>query len=513
MLVIRRILQLRFSGLSLRDVAISCDISRTTLGIYLTRIAACDRTASELLALDDELLSACLQPIPSELSAAADPRYAEFISLMPYFLKELSKPKVTRMVLWEEYIRDHPSGYRKSQFFELLGRELKVKNATMRLNHVPGDALYFDFAGDYLSYADTQTGELIRCPVFVAVLPFSSLMYVEALVNQQREHMLKALNNALQFFGGVTKSLLSDNMRQLVKKADRYEPSFDELSLQLSVHYNTTLMATRVKAPKDKASVESSVNTAYRRIYPFLRHNRATCLDSLNKHIMDGLVKLNDRPMQNRDYSRLQRFQDLEKHTLIPLPGSPFVPKSTVSAKVDRSYHVMLGQDKHYYSVPYTHIAKQVKIIYDTDHVEIYLGQDRIASHRRNFRKWEHTTLKEHMPENHVQHLISMGWNDKYFIEQARKIGPFTEQVICSILSRTMFTQQNYKSCLGTLKLASKYSEKRLEAACKRMHDSPKIGYGSIKSVLEKNLDKTEQQTLTFTLPLHENIRGQNPPN
>jgi len=192
MLTIRRILQLKSSGFSSRNIARSCKLSRTPVDAYLSRIAACYKSIPELLALDDPLLATRLHPITLEQSS--DPCYEEFMALVPQMLKELDHPKVTRMVLWEEYIQDHPDGYKKSQFYEYLDRHLKVKNVTMHLEHVPGDAMYFDFAGDTLSFVDTQTGELIRCQVFVALFPYSSYTYVEACPCCKTGKMLRLLS-------------------------------------------------------------------------------------------------------------------------------------------------------------------------------------------------------------------------------------------------------------------------------------------------------------------------------
>ena len=79
------------------------------------------------------------------------------------------------------------------------------------------------------------------------------------------------MNRIMDFIEGVTQSAKTDNMKQCVTKANRYEPTLTELVLQWSCHYDTTLMATRVAAPRDKASVESAVNSVYNRIYPYLR--------------------------------------------------------------------------------------------------------------------------------------------------------------------------------------------------------------------------------------------------
>ena len=87
------------------------------------------------------------------------------------------------------------------------------------------------------------------------------------------------------------------------------------------------------------------------------------------------------------------------------------------------NYHVILGEDKHQYSVPHQYIGQTTKIIYDEHNVEIYIGLKRIAFHKRDYRKHGYTTLPEHMPEKHLRYNETLGWDAEYFLSLASKIG------------------------------------------------------------------------------------------
>jgi hypothetical protein len=170
---------------------------------------------------------------------------------------------------------------------------------------------------------------------------------------------------------------------------------------------------------------------------------------------------------------------------------------------------VTLGQDWHHYSVPYIHIGKTVEIVYDTDHVEIYLDFVRVACHRRSYVRNGHTTLKEHLSPGQRYYARIKGYDRDYFISRATSIGINTTEAIGKILDQKIFVEQTYNSCLGLLRLGDKYGADRLEAACQRALYGYKITYKIVGNILERNLDKAPQQTdLTFTLPKHENIRG-----
>lgn len=134
----------------------------------------------ELLAMDDPVLEGRLF---SGSPAYTDPRMATFLKELPYYVEQLKIPHVTRFLLWEEYIRKHPDGYSKSQFFFHLKQNLVVEKspvAVLTNRYDPGKELFVDFAGDTLHYVDTTTGEIIETQVFVATLPYTdyALPYV-----------------------------------------------------------------------------------------------------------------------------------------------------------------------------------------------------------------------------------------------------------------------------------------------------------------------------------------------
>lgn len=413
------------------------------------------------------------------------------------------------MVLWEEYRQKMPNGYGYTQFCEHLNRFLETRKAVMHFEHEPAASMMFDFAGDTIAYVDRSTGEIIKCIVLVCTLPFSGYTYVEALLTANRERLLSALNNALIYFGGVPRSAKTDNMTQIVKKSNRYEPTFAELAEQWSLHYGTTLMASRVKKPRDKASAESHVNTVYNRIYAPLRNTIFNSVEHINNGLWEELDKLNARKLQRCDYSRLDRFTLHEKPLMLPLPTTPFVPKTTVDATVQRNCHATLGEDWHHYSVPYQQIGKRVQIVYDTYNVEIYLNTIRIACHRRNYHRNGHTTLGEHLPPHQDHYTRMKGWNREYFVSKATLAGKSTVAAITKILDQKIFIEQTYNSCIGVLRLGEKYGLDRLEAACGRALAGYKVNYTIVKNILERNLDKAPVEMNLFgNLPDHENIRG-----
>ena len=262
---VRGILQLLQKGIPLRQIARELNLSRNTVKLYTDRFHACACSLEQLQQMDDARLHAIAYADAQQMQD--NDRTHVFKLQLPYFLTELKRTGVTKYLLWQEYKKNDPAGFGYSQFCDLFARYKKVQEASMHFEHPPAVVMMVDFAGDFLTYVDKDSGEVIKCPVFVAVLPCSGYSFAVALPNATQPFVINALNLCLQYFGGAPQSLKCDNMKTAVRKSCRYEPVFTDTLLQWGLHNNVALLAARVRKPKDKASVENEVKLVYQRIY------------------------------------------------------------------------------------------------------------------------------------------------------------------------------------------------------------------------------------------------------
>ncbi len=508
MLQIRKIIQLLANGCSERQVSQLAGIHRDTVRDYHSRLRQSGQEPAELLRMKDAELAELIYP--PQPRAVTSERSALLEDQMEHYLKELKRPGVTRQLLWLEYQRDNPDGYSYSRFCERLLHYRTTRQPTMHLEHSPGVDYQFDFAGKPLHYIDPQSNLPVPCPVLICTLPYSSYGYVEPLATAKQEHLFAAMSRAVAYLGGVTRNTLTDNMAQVVTRSNRYEPTFTAVAEQWALHNNTNLKAARRAKPKDKPSVEKAVDLTYQHIYAPMRDEVFYSLEALRDRAWELNDQWMDRPMYKNQPSRRERFEQEEKPLLRPLPAEPYVYKHRASAKVKKNYHVILGEDWHQYSVPHQYIGQQVTLVYDDQTVEIFLNLRRIAIHRRNYRRNGYATLAEHMPESHRRYKEQRGWTHEDFTQRANLIGEHTLQAIEKLLASRTFIEQTYDGCLGVLRLGDKYGKDRLEAACKRASQAPRVTYRTILNILENNQDKipimTKQNTLV--IPEHENIRG-----
>ena len=510
MQLVRTLIQLLEKGFSLRHISRELKLSRKTVTLYSTRLQSSDYTLIELRQLNDAVLASIVYaPASIDPSQASDPRKEDFLSRIDYFITELKRPGVTRLLLWQEYSKENAQGFGYTQFCVLLSNHRKNRDLSMHLDYKPAEVMMVDFAGDKISYIDKSTAEMITCPVLVCVLPYSGFSFVTALNNASIPQLVKALNRCLEFFEGVPMTLKTDNMKQIVYKSCRYEPVFSQVMQEWAHHYNIDLITARVAKPKDKAPVENEVKLTYQRIYAPLRDKEFFNLAELNIAISEQARFHHDKLFQRKKYSRRICFETEEKSFLQPLPPTPFELKHRVQAKVQKNYHITLGEDWHHYSVPYQHVGKTVTVVYDTDIVEIYLEHQRIALHKRSYKSHGYSTTSEHMPEGHQRYFEQKGWTADYFLGQGQKIGKHAYQYIQGVLKEKRFTEQTYNACRGLLRLAKDYGLERMEAACKRALQGKNYNYHTIHNILLNNLDKqSPEQGDLFQMPDHDNLRG-----
>lgn len=505
----RQILIFLERGASLRSIENELKTNRKTIRRYRDKFQQTGHSFTELLQLKDHKLEEILGLRKPKVIEDPDPRKAYFSSQLSYFNEELAREGVSRQLLWGEYIKDNPSGFKYSMFCELLRERNKVRSAVMRFEHRPAEMMQVDFAGAPLYYVDTSTGELIACPVFIAALPFSSYGYVEALPNAKLPQVVKALNNTLEYLGGVPLGAKSDNMKQWVIKSCRYEPTFTDMLGQWASHNNIALYASRPYKPKDKPAVENAVKIAYLRIYATLRNQTFYSLAELNKAIKEKLELHHKMNFQKKTISREELFMEQEKPQLQALPQSGYTIKHYTKSKVQKNYHVIVGEDWHFYSVPCRYIGREVRITYCCDSVEIYHDNQRIALHTRNYRSHHYSTIKEHMPESHQAFSGQRGWSPEYYLQKATDNGPNTYDFMMKIMESKQVIEQSYSSCQGILRLIKAYGPIRTEAACKRGLKGSRFRYTVIKNILENNMDQLEEQPSgEYRIPVHVNLRG-----
>jgi transposase len=409
--------------------------------------------------------------------------------------------------LWDEYIEAHPDGYRYSRFCELYRSWEGKISVTMRQTHLGGDKLFVDYAGDTVPVViDRLTGEIKKAQIFVAVLGASNFTYAEATWTQSLTDWIGAHTRAFEAIGGVPRLVVPDNTRTAVIKACLYEPQVNRTYTEMAAHYGTGVLPARPRRPRDKAKVEVGVLIMERWILGRLRNRRFHSLGELNQAITELLARLNDeRQIRRLGVTRRQLLDDLDRPALKPLPAEPYVFAEWRARRVGIDYHVDV--DKHYYSVPHRFARDEVEVRLTGRTVEIFSRGERIAAHLRSSGNGKHTTVQENMPSSHRRYA---NWTLGRIRKDATAIGPATAALCELILEHRPHPEQGFRACLGIVRLVKPFGTARVEAAATRALDIGARTYGSVRSILDNNLDRHAGRPRgpDGVTILHPNIRG-----
>ncbi len=193
---IREVLRLKAEGFSDRQIAAAIGSARSTVQECIRRAREADVVWPLPALMDEAALQAKMYRRLVPLSRTPRPDFA-------YLHAELRRRGVTRLLLWEEYKSAHPDGWQYSVFCDQYRRWLATQELVLRQEHVPGDKLFVDYAGQTVPIQDRHTGAVRTAQIFVAVLGFSNYTYAEATFSQGAGDWLGAHVRALSYFGGA----------------------------------------------------------------------------------------------------------------------------------------------------------------------------------------------------------------------------------------------------------------------------------------------------------------------
>ncbi len=371
----REILRLKSLNYPNTDIAVSVHSSRNTVQEVLN-IAGALRVSWPL---DDDITNAALEELFYPDRKKKDEN--RLVPDYPKIHRELAQKGVTLTLLWTEYCAEAAAAgktpYMSTQFNDNYRKWARITKATMRIHRKPGDTMEVDWAGTTITIYDPVIGDTTAAYLFIAVLSCSCYVYAEACQNMQSDTFINCHVHAYEYFGGVTRLLVPDNLRAGVTKNTRYETIIPRAYKEMAQHYDTAIVPARVKSPDDKPNAEDSVKYATTWILAALRNEHFFSFAEAKAAVAEKLEDLNNRPFQKRVGNRRLAYENEEKEFMQPLPKTPFESAVWSTATVQNNYLITDGINK--YSVPFGLIGEEVAIRTTKDTVEVFFHGDRIA--------------------------------------------------------------------------------------------------------------------------------------
>lgn len=273
----------------------------------------------------------------------------------------------------------------------------------------------------------------------------------------------------------------------------------------MATHYNSSVLPTRPRRPRDKAKVEAAVRIVERWLLGRLRHRVFHSLAEVNVAIGELLADLNDlRVLRRVGRTRRQLFEEIDLPALRPLPAERYVFAEWRIRRASLDCHVEI--DRHYYSVLWRFAREQVEARITASTIELFRKGERIAIHMRSSGNGRHTTIAEHMPSSHRRFA---DWTIERITREASAIGPDAALLCKKILADRPHPEQGFRACLGVIRLVKGFGRERVNAACGRALEIGARTHGSVRSILDNHLDRASASRAPSRDPIdHPNIRG-----
>ncbi len=324
-----------------------------------------------------------------------------------------------------------------------------------RMESEPGQEAQVDFGqGAWV----VQDGRRRRPHVLRVVLSHSRKGYTEAFWRQTSENFVRGLENALRHFGGVVRTLVIDNLRAAVKKADWFEPELNPKVVAFCEHYGTVILPTKPAMPRHKGKIEAGIKYVQAN---GLAGKQFASLGSQNVHLAHWEQTVADTRIHGTTRQQVRtHFLTLEKPKLLPLPASLFPVFSEAPRKVHRDGYVEV--DKAYYSVPPEYVRRKVWARWDAKMVRLFNERmEAIAVHVRQ-EPGKFKTDPAHI-HDHKRTLIERG--AEWILDRCRLLGQGA-----GTWAQTLYQQRGPESLRvlqGLLALAEKHPAPQLDQACR----------------------------------------------
>jgi len=501
---IRKIIQLRLnnSSMSIRTIAQATNISRPVVKNYLALLAQHPVTAEQLDTLTDSELKKHL-----ELETPAIHETEENVTLFRWLEKhstDLNKVGMTRILLHEKYLEDHPEGLQYSHFCFVLKQRFQGPEASTLLDHKAGDKMYVDYTGNKFVWHDTKGNEYTE-EVFLSVLGASSCLFALPVSSQKMKDFCYATEEAFLFYGGTSRAVVPDCLKSAVLSTDGHESVINPLYQRLMEHYQTICIPARPRHPKDKPLVEGAVNLIYRQIFARLGDRTFNTRTDMLRWWMQSLERINAAAFQKLPGTRRSRFEETDAPLLKKLPLERFDLSAILNQTVASTCSVYVAEDKTYYSVPSSLQGEKVEILVKPAEIEIWHNGERKAVHARHadagkvidptHRSKAHQWYADRNPSELMRSLVVKGIHIGSWATNAAA-GFSHEDLQWSLLE-------------GLSKLSKSYPE-RLDTVCRIALKKEEYTLKALKSILKTGEDiaveTSEAETPEFSF--HENVRG-----
>ena len=320
--------------------------------------------------------------------------------------------------------------------------------------------------------------------VFRMVLSHSRKAYSEVVYRQTTEDFIRCLENAFWYFGGVPRTLVIDNLKAAVTKADWYDPDINWKIRSFCEHYGTAILPTKPRMPRHKGKVERIVGYVQDNA---LKGRTFASLAEQNRHLLNWEAQIADNRIHGTTQKQVRKcFEEVERSALLALPINRFPSFEEGKRRVNRDGHVEVA--KAYYSVPPEYLGRDVWVRRESHVIRIFNQRfEQIAFHIPGV-PGKFGTQDPHVDER-KRSGIERG--AAYNLNKASLIGPRTGQWAEQMIQQRGI--EGIRPLLGLLSLSKRHRADDIESACELALGHGAYRLRTIRKLLKRQGDRQER--------------------
>ncbi len=271
-------------------------------------------------------------------------------------------------------------------------RPRKSAEAFLRLKTLPGEEGQVDWA----DFGKVTVGKAQRrLSAFVLTLSHSRMIYLHFFYSQGMREFLQGFVEAFEFFGGVPRKILLDNLKAGVTDRVGSFINYNEQFLSISKHYCFEPIAVGVRKGNEKGRVERSIQYVRSN---FFSGRDFENIEKLNEQALYWSEKISSqRPWQCDQTRKVLDVFEEEKNKLLPLPLNPFLPYDRKIVSIGKTPYARY--DLNDYSVPAKYVLKNLDVRATENRIEVFFGIEKVADHLRSYGKHEVIENDDHIAE------------------------------------------------------------------------------------------------------------------
>ena len=265
--------------------------------------------------------------------------------------------------------------------------------AFLTLAFAPGECAQVDWG----EYGTIQVGSTRRrLSFFLMVLCHSRMMYLEFFVSQTMEHFLAGHQNGFQFFGGVPRKIMVDNLKSAVLKRIVGEaPLFNPRFLDFANHCGFTIIPCSVGKGNEKGRVENGVGYVKKNFLGGLEMPDFTAINPAARYWLESVANVRIHGETKKPPAEL--FRKEERPALGRLPEIPHDIGTVHTVRASNRFRVRLETNR--YSVPSEYASQRLTLKAWPDRLCIYHQNNLIASHPRCYDRYQDIEDPDHPRE------------------------------------------------------------------------------------------------------------------